>query len=196
MRPVIALFGAKKRLEELDDLELLRAAATADEAAAAAFFKRFHGAVLAFLSRMIGRDDPELDDLVQATFLSALDSAERFEGRSQVRTWLLGIAANKARTHRRGAGRRRTALAAVPEETSKIPSPSDGVKREQLRERLAEAVDRLSPREREAFLLCDVEGIGGSVAAETLGVPPGTMWRRLHDARSKLRTALEGDRLK
>ena len=183
-----------KRPDELDDLALMRAAATGDEAAAAAFFKRFHGSVLGFLSRMIGRDDPELDDLVQATFLTALDSAERFEGRSQVRTWVLGIAANKARTHRRGAGRRRTALAAIPEETQKIPSPSDGVKREQLRERLATAVDGLSAREREAFLLCDVEGVGGNVAAETLGVPQGTMWRRLHDARAKLRKALAGER--
>lgn len=192
MRPVIGLF-TQKRPDELDDLALLRAAATGDEPAATAFFKRFHDSVLGFLSRMIGRDDPELDDLVQATFLSALDAADRFEGRSQVRTWVLGIAANKARTHRRGAGRRRTALAAIPEESSKVPSPSDGVKREQLRERLAAAVDKLSAREREAFLLCDVEGIGGNVAAETLGVPQGTMWRRLHDARGKLRKALEGE---
>ena len=184
----------QKRPEELDDLALLRAAAAGDEASATVFFKRFHDPVIGFLSRMLGRDDPELDDLVQATFLSALDSAGRFEGRSQVRTWVLGIAANKARTHRRGAGRRRTALAAVPEETSKIPSPSDGVKREQLRERLAAAVDGLSAREREAFLLCDVEGVGGNVAAETLGVPQGTMWRRLHDARNKLKQALAGER--
>lgn len=190
---MIALFGVKTRPDDLDDLELLRAASSADEAAAA-FFKRFHNSVLAFLSRMVGRDDAELDDLVQATFLSALDNAERFEGRSQVRTWLLGIAANKARTHRRGSGRRRTALAAVPEERSKFPSPSDGVKRSQLMERLSTAMATLGDKEREAFFLCDVEGIGGHVAADTLGVPQGTMWRRLHDARSKLRKALEGER--
>lgn len=201
MPPVIALLGAKKRPEELDDLELLRAASSDDvtsAAAAAALFKRFHDPVLGFLSRLVGRDDAELDDLVQATFLSALDAAPRFEGRSQVKTWLLGIAANKARTHRRGAGRRRTALAAVPVDgegmAAKPPSPSDGVKREQLRERLADAIERLSAKEREAFLLCDVEGVGGGAAAETLGVPQGTMWRRLHDARAKLRKSLEGDR--
>ena len=59
---------------------------------------------------------------------------------------------------------------------------------------MTEAMDKLSEKEREAFLLCDVEGVAGSVAAETLGVPQGTMWRRLHDARTKLRAALEGDR--
>jgi RNA polymerase sigma-70 factor (ECF subfamily) len=195
MTPVSAVFS-QNRPDELDDLALLRAAAAGDEHAAAAFFKRFHDPVLAFLSRLVGRDDLEIDDLVQATFLSALDAAERFEGRSQVRTWVLGIAANKARTHRRGSGRRRTAFAALPSDAQqqRPPSPSDGVKREQLRARLAAAVDTLSAREREAFLLCDVEGIGGSVAAETLGVPQGTMWRRLHDARSKLKRALAGER--
>jgi RNA polymerase sigma-70 factor (ECF subfamily) len=179
---------------ELDDLGLLRAAAAGSQQAAAAFFKRFHDPVLAFLSRMLGRDDAELDDLVQATFLTALDAADRFEGRSQVKTWLLGIAANKARTHRRGAGRRRVGLAEVPDENARPPSPSNAVKRRQLRERMNDAMDRLSEKEREAFLLCDVEGIAGATAAETLGVPQGTMWRRLHDARVKLRAALEGER--
>ncbi len=178
----------------MDDLALLQAAAKGDPAAAGVFFRRFHDPVLAFLSRLVGRDDAEIDDLVQQTFLAALDAATTFEGRSQVKTWILGIAANKARDHRRKSGRRRTALSDVPQSASKPPSPSDGVKREQLRERLATALERLSAREREAFLLCDVEGIAGNIAADTLGVPQGTMWRRLHDARAKLRLALVGER--
>ena len=185
-------------MEELDDLGLLRAASDGDPRAAAVFFKRFHNAVLAFLSRMIGRDDPELDDIIQATFLTALDAADRFEGRSQVKTWLLGIAANKARTHRRSAGRRRTALVAVVVEGAAAPgalrSPSGEVARRQLLDRVSEAVDKLSAREREAFLLCDVEGLGGQIAADTVGVPAGTMWRRLHDARTKLRASLRSER--
>ncbi len=182
--------------DDLDDLALLRAAAAGDDrAAAAAFFKRFHGPVLAFLSRLVGRDDPELDDLVQATFLSALDGADRFEARAQVRTWLFGIAVNKARTHRRGAGRRNTKLAALGAEIPARPtSPSGKVSRRELLDRVGAAVERLSPIEREAFVLCDVEGVGGQRAADTLGVPAGTMWRRLHDARSKLREALKGER--
>jgi RNA polymerase sigma-70 factor (ECF subfamily) len=187
---------ANPRPHELDDLALLRAAASGeDKAAATAFFKRFHGPVLAFLSRLVGRNDPDLDDLVQATFLSALDSAGRFEGRSQVRTWLFGIAVNKARTYRRGAGRRHNKLEALGAEIPARPtSPSGKVSRRELLDQVGAAVDKLSPIEREAFVLCDIEGVGGQRAAETLGVPAGTMWRRLHDARSKLRDALKGER--
>jgi RNA polymerase sigma-70 factor (ECF subfamily) len=183
-----------KKLDELSDVELLRIAADGDGRAASLFFKRFHDPVLGFLSRLVGRDDPDLDDLVQATFLAALDSANRFEGRSQLRTWLLGIAANKARTHRRGAGRRSNALSALAHEKNPLPpTPSDGVRRKQLIERVSAAIETLPDLEREAFMLCDVEGLGGVGAAETVGVRQGTMWRRLHDARKKLRTALSSE---
>ena len=40
--------------------------------------------------------------------------------------------------------------------------------------------------------MCDVEEIPGVEVAEVLGVPEGTLWRRLHQARRALRAALDG----
>ncbi len=47
------------------------------------------------------------------------------------------------------------------------------------------------------FTLCEIEGLRGVDVARALGVPEGTVWRRLHQARTRLRTALlrgDGDR--
>jgi len=45
-------------------------------------------------------------------------------------------------------------------------------------------------------LLCDLEGLKGTDAARALGIPEGTVWRRLHEARTRLRAfvGMEGDR--
>jgi DNA-directed RNA polymerase specialized sigma24 family protein len=47
---------------------------------------------------------------------------------------------------------------------------------------------------RVVFVMCDVEQVAGVDAAVALGIPPGTVWRRLHDARTRMRAALGGER--
>jgi DNA-directed RNA polymerase specialized sigma24 family protein len=43
------------------------------------------------------------------------------------------------------------------------------------------------------FVLCDLEEIPGVEVARTLRVPEGTIWRRLHVARKRIRSALTWD---
>jgi RNA polymerase sigma-70 factor (ECF subfamily) len=52
------------------------------------------------------------------------------------------------------------------------------------------AVDKLPPLHREVVLLVDVEGFSYKDAAETLGVPIGTVMSRLHRARQQLQKSL------
>jgi RNA polymerase sigma-70 factor (ECF subfamily) len=56
--------------------------------------------------------------------------------------------------------------------------------------RLARAFDQLPRDQKEAFLLCDVEGLRGTEVARALDLPEGTVWRRLHEARMSLRRHL------
>jgi RNA polymerase sigma-70 factor (ECF subfamily) len=97
------------------------------------------------------------------------------------------------RTYARGEIRRKAAMAAA----AVVPRPGPGAEvaeRRVLVERLAEAVTELPHDLREAFVLVDVEEWKGLEAAAALGIPEGTLWRRLHDARGRLRLALGGTR--
>jgi RNA polymerase sigma-70 factor (ECF subfamily) len=177
----------------ISDNGVLAACATGDRAARALLFERHVDAVARFVARMTCADEAAIDDLVQATFLAAYRSAGSFRAGSSVRTWLCGIAANVARTYARGEIRRKAALSTVegtlPPATVSI---ADTVERRELVARLPAAIAGLRHDLRAAFVMVDVDGARGVDAAAALGVPEGTLWRRLHEARAALRAALLG----
>ena len=177
---------------ELSDEALLAACATGDTAALGALFDRFNVAVYRFLGRLPTVDDPARDDLVQATFLELRRTAGKFRGGSSVKTWLLGIAANVARHQLRGELRRRSHQATFLEITSgPETSPDEVVERRQLMARIAAALADLPHDQQVAFAMCDLEQLPGVDVARALGIPEGTLSRRLHHARRAMRAALE-----
>src|SRR5262245_55323646 len=109
---LVPLRRASGKPEELSDEALLAGGALGDPAALGALFDRHHRAVHRFLSRLVG-SPRDVEDLLQATFIEVRRAGGRFDGRSAVLTWLLGVAANLARHHVRGEARRHAMLAAV-----------------------------------------------------------------------------------
>ena len=90
-----------------------------------------------FLARASGMDSREVEDLVQATFLEVYRSAGRFRRHSQVRTWILGIAANQARHYVRRMVRRNTALHGLATRPIAQPArPDESFERAELLARL------------------------------------------------------------
>jgi RNA polymerase sigma-70 factor (ECF subfamily) len=173
------------RIEDLSDEGLAAACATGDRAAQGLLFERHVDAVHGFIARMRGADSALVDDLVQATFMAAFHSAKNFKG-PKLRSWLYGIAANIVRSHiRKEVARRRavTSLGDQPAEADVRPADVDVVK-------LRAAITTLSPKFREVLVLVDLEGERGTDVAVALGVPEGTVWRRLSEARKRLRAAL------
>jgi RNA polymerase sigma-70 factor (ECF subfamily) len=174
-------------IEELTDDGLAAACATGDRAAQSLLFERHADAVHGFISRMRGADAASVDDLVQATFLAAFRSAGKFRG-PKLQSWLFGIAVNVMRGYvRKEVARKRIAssFAEQPPPDAVAPRDADVV-------RLRTAIDALSPILREAIVLVDLQGNSGVDAAAILGVPEGTLWRRLSDARARLRALLGG----
>lgn len=172
------------RVEELSDEGLVAACARDDRAARALLFERHVYAVHRFVSRMAASDADAVDDLVQATFVGAFQAAGSFRG-DNVRAWLFGIAANLVRGFARREIRRKRAMRAVAEvATSRIgPSNPDLA-------RLPAAIEALPHDQRVALVLIDLEGEKGKDAAAALGIPEGTLWRRVYHARQALRAAL------
>jgi RNA polymerase sigma-70 factor (ECF subfamily) len=147
------------------------------------------------------KDRFEAEEAVQAAYVSAFTSIDRFEGRSSLSTWLTRIVINEALGRLRSERRRRARLEAdgVPVlETyreklmagSENPQPDAAVAREQLRRLLESAVAGLSENFRTVFVLREIEGLSVEDTAEALGILPATVKTRLLRARRKLQEAL------
>ncbi len=181
----------------LSDESLVLACAGGDGRALEELFHRHGAQVHRILGRLGHVDRRDLEDLVQVTFLEVHRSACRFSGRSAVSTWIVSVALNVARHYARGEARRRTAMAAVARSTfGEAHRPDDRVSHRQSLDRLRIGIDELPYEFRVVFLLCDIEGLKGTEAAKALGIPEGTVWRRLHEARMRLRAfvGMESDR--
>src|SRR5262249_1511175 len=152
--------------------------AAGDRTARALLFERHVDAIHRFVGRMRGSDADAVDDIVQGVFLRAFQSAGRFRGES-ARSWLYGIAANVVREHARKEIRRKRALVAVADVTVSTTEPRDAY----ALSRLPTVIAELSHELRAALVLVDLEGQRGSDAAAALGVPEGTLWRRVFYAR-------------
>lgn len=134
----------------------------------------------------------DVDDLVQQTFLDVLHAAGRFREDGAVRPWLFGLAAMVARRHRRGVGRTFERLLRWTRERieEEPPTPAECFDLNVQGLRAQRALEALSPRKREAFVLVVLEGLSGDDAAAALTIPVATVWTRVHHARRELRSAL------
>jgi len=188
-------FLHKKKEEtqaEVPDENLLYACEAGELESLGLLFERHRDTVYRFLSRLSGTNEQDLDDLVQTTFLELKRSARTFRGRSSVKSWILGIAANVARHHIRGEVRQRKLMGAygkISNET--MSSPQKSAEHSELLRRLAGEIDKLPYKLRVVFVLCSMEGMSGTEAAQVLGLRPGTVRRRLHESRKRLRRAFE-----
>jgi RNA polymerase sigma factor (sigma-70 family) len=192
---IIPMRRPEGRAAEMSDEALLAACAVADNTALTALFDRHHLRVHRFLTRLTGARPVEIEDLLQDTFTSVWSAASRYRGQAPALTWIFGIAANIARNHRRSRDRGARAIGVLGEIPSEPPESTDDIaaRHEALR-RIERVLEALPHDLRVAFVLCDLEGISGVDAARTLGVRPGTVWRRLHEARKELRARLEEGR--
>ncbi|MCC7385625.1 MAG: RNA polymerase sigma factor [Deltaproteobacteria bacterium] len=174
------------------DESLLFACGRGDSSALEQLFDRHSEVVWRFLSRMLSRASPDVDDLVQQTFIELWRAAARFRGGSSAQVFILGIAHNLARAHLRKRSRRQALDRVLDLLPIPRPKPLDeAVDHHRLVGRVAEGLAALSVEQRTAFLLVDLEGMRSADAAQTLGVNQGTFGRRLFEARRKLRSLLE-----
>jgi RNA polymerase sigma-70 factor (ECF subfamily) len=151
-------------------------------------YDRYHEPVRRFLARATS-DAGDVDDLVQATFLAAAKSAERYDGRPSCRPWLIGIAAQLLRRRRQGASRLREILSSLARSRAAVLDPRPVL---QARTDIERALGGISEAKRVTILMAEVEGLSCAEIAVALDVPVGTVWTRLHAARRELRQALEG----
>jgi RNA polymerase sigma-70 factor (ECF subfamily) len=139
----------------------------------------------------------EAEDVTQDVLVEVFRSLPRYEGRSRLRTWMLGIAHNLCRHSRRGpsgargalvlAGAADEALRAVPDATADLDAL---LARREVQARVRSAIESLGPEHRDVVLLRELEGLSYGEIAGVLRVPLGTVRSRLHNARVELAACL------
>lgn len=158
----------------------------------AAIFDTYFAEIHRYVARRLGPNVAE--DVVAETFLAAFRKRERYDAaRGSVRTWLYGIATNCVGKHRRAEVRALRALTRVKVdagEEAHADQVAARVSAEALQAKLAAALARLRPGDRDVLLLVTIGGLSHEETAAALAIPYGTVGSRLSRARRKLREAL------
>ncbi|ROQ94594.1 RNA polymerase sigma-70 factor (ECF subfamily) [Streptomyces sp. 2132.2] len=164
---------------------LALAAREGDPDAVDRFVRALHHDVRRYVA-YLSADPQSADDLTQETFLRALGSLHRFEGRSSARTWLLSIARRTViDSLRHKAARPRISdrddwqSAAERAQPRGLPGFEDGIA-------LAELLGTIPAERRDVFVLTQVLGLPYAEAASALGCPVGTVRSRVARARTSL----------
>ncbi|MBI4907279.1 MAG: sigma-70 family RNA polymerase sigma factor [Acidobacteria bacterium] len=161
-----------------------------------------HSRPLYRAARGMGFKEDEAEDMVQDVFITFLASIDRFEGRSQLRTWLFGILHHKSMERRRKRVRedQHDTIDEIFESKfdgsgSWASPPQDLVRlmeSKQIGEAIAHCMEGLPPLQRSVFVLREMEGLDGDAVCKILEVSVTNMGVLMFRARNRLRECLEG----
>jgi RNA polymerase sigma-70 factor (ECF subfamily) len=138
--------------------------------------------------RLLDGDAAAAEDVAQDAFVRAYRALPRFRGEASLATWFYRILVRRAHSHRRWrAVRERWAGPSQVEATDpRAAALGDPL----LRRRIGQALERLSRRQREVFVLVHLDGFTVREAAGILRMPTGTLKSHLHRALRGLRREL------
>ena len=177
--------AARPRSQATPDEALMGRVAEGDRLAMEVLYARHHVRVFRFVLRLIG-DEALAEDLATEVFLDVWRHADRFEGRSAVSTWMLGIARFKALS-----ARRRRAVELLDEEIAKtIEDPADDpaivLEKNDTSRVIRNCLKRLAPHHREIIDLAYYHEKSLEEVAAIVGIPKNTVKTRMLRARMRL----------
>jgi RNA polymerase sigma-70 factor (ECF subfamily) len=164
-------------------------------------FHAHRGMVERLISRLVG-PSPDLEDLVQATFVEVLNHLPRFRGEAKLSTWVGGIAVHVAHHHlRAGKVRRHVSLELITEDhphlMGALVDPRQSVEQNidgrRLAIKLHTLLDKISPKKRIAFLLYVMEDRSVEEIAALMRATQTATRSRMFFARRELRKLIVSD---
>src|SRR5947209_9720394 len=174
----------------VDDRQVVGRIAAGDREALTELYQRYQRILFSYLQQLTP-DYGLAEEILQDTLVAVWKSAHRFEGRSSLRTWLIGIARRQAHNTLR---QRKLPLADESEMeglAATEPEPEAFMLASIARDELAEAFRQLAPLHREVLALVFVYELSYSETSTILEVPVGTVKSRICNARRALRTVLD-----
>jgi len=167
------------------DARLLERFRAGDERAATELVER-HAQALARFAVSLGERD-EVEELVQDTFVRAFGALDAFRGDSSLRTWLFTIERRLILDRRRSLARHHARFDAGEVEAATEHTALDSVVAEETEQRLQRALERLSPMQREVFVLRVAEGRSYKDIAEIAHTTEGAARVHYHNAMRALK---------
>jgi RNA polymerase sigma factor (sigma-70 family) len=172
----------------MDDTDLVRASQDGDLESFNELVRRYQKMAYNVAFRMLG-DSQAAEDATQEAFFSAWKSIRRFRGGS-FKAWVLQITANACRDQLRRVKRRPVVpLESLPYDppSESAESPEDYAIRQEMGGHVQRGLDTLSPDQRMAVVLCDIQGLSYVEVAEVMQCSLGTVKSRISRGRSQLR---------
>jgi RNA polymerase sigma-70 factor (ECF subfamily) len=153
------------------------------------------------------RDAAAAEEIVQSTFVAALEASKSYEGRSSEKSWLFGILKHKIFDHFRRTKRYRS-FDLLPEDDpdplayhpngqwKQAPrdwklDPEKAAENTQLIATLNGCMTRLSGKFRQVFVLKEIEGLSSREICNELNIKPTNLWVIMHRARNQLKKCLD-----
>jgi RNA polymerase sigma-70 factor (ECF subfamily) len=163
-----------------------------DESAFRILYRRHTPAVYAFVLRILGGATHDAEDVVQDTWVRATKALDGFRWDASLRTWLIGIALNRAREALRSRSRSREVSSDALGPTHALTPAPDADPGEGLD--LERAIRQLPDGYRTVFVLHDVHGFKHDEIGARLGITSGSSRSQLFHARRALRELLGSTR--
>ena len=159
---------------------------------AGALFRLHAPFVARFLFRLGVRPDA-IDDAVQEVFLVVHRQGGYRPGPARPTSYLANLSLRAASVHRRSERRRRDRESDAPVEdvAAVAGGPVELLETNESLRRLDTLLERLEPDLRTTLILAEIEGETCASIAAAMGIPVGTVYWRLHQARKKFQKALQ-----
>jgi RNA polymerase sigma-70 factor, ECF subfamily len=183
--PQTAVIWPYVAAHESSDRDLLNKIASGDRLAMRTLYGRHNVRVFRFVLRLIG-DESKAEDIVSEVFFDVWRQAGRFEGRSQVSTWILAIARYKAISvlrQRKDDVIEDDVVEAVADDSD---NPQVSLEKKDTGILLQKCLRQLSPEHREIIDLVYYHEKSVEEAAEIVGVPRNTVKTRMFYARKRI----------
>lgn len=171
------------------DAQLIERWKRGDERAATALVER-HSPALARFAASVGARE-EVEELVQDTFVRAFGALDGFRGDSSFRTWLFTIERRLLLDRRRAEKRRGTAVEVDERMAATDFNPLDSMLADETARSVNAAIERLSPTQKEVFLLRVVEGLSYREIAEVADTTEGAARVHYHNAMRAVKESID-----
>jgi RNA polymerase sigma factor (sigma-70 family) len=184
-------------VDERTDIELVTLARNGDKDAFGLLAERYQVMARCFAIRLVANEDGA-QDMVQDAMLQAYLSLDRLHDPSRFKSWLCGIVLNVCRNHLRDRKVAFFSLEAIMEGLHFFPAPFSSpiitpetiAEEQELYQTVLNAVNMLSPGDRDILLLFYYAQLSLQEMVTVLNIPQGTVKVRLHRARQRLKTIL------
>jgi RNA polymerase sigma-70 factor (ECF subfamily) len=181
--------GADRLDDGAVDLALIERWQRGDERAAAEIVQR-HAQALARFAASSG-ERGEIEEIVQDTFVRAFNSLDSFRADSSLRTWLFTILRRLVLDRQRAERRRRNQVELDEGHAVQAFDALDVLVADETALQVREAIERLSPLQKEVFVLRVTEGMAYSEIAKVVGSTEGACRVHYHNAMRSVKEFLD-----